>query len=216
MKAKLIFAVLFGISILVACAPKTIPTPTAMVTHSLTSTPILQTSTPTVEWVLLATPLNLSYSTNDEIISIIDELFPGNCIRDRENLLTVNPTPIEPAMQVRSLRFTQIASLPEPNPNYLNERADNIDNSRTAFVGCQPGDCSKFYVKDNKLGKFYEIRFGAATDRPLGYLHWINKDTVVVAQEGHLWTLIVAINVDKQQFEYLGMTPGCPIATPTP
>jgi hypothetical protein len=201
---------------LVACAPKTIPTSTETAIPSLTYTSNSPSPTPTFEWIMVATPLNLSYSTSDEIVLVIDELFPGNCIKNWGNLLTVNPTPIEPPMQVSSLVFTEISAFPEPNPNYFNERADNIDNSRTAVVGCQPRDCSKLYVKDNKLGKFYEIKFGATTDRPLGYLHWINKDTIVVVQEGHLWTLIVAINVDKQKFEYYGMTPGCPRASPTP
>ena len=119
-------------------------------------------------------------------------------------------------MQVSRLTFTEIAALPKPNPDYINAHADNIDKSRTAFAGCQPRDCSKLYVRDNENSKSYEIMFGATTDRPLDYLQWIDKDTVIVAQQGHLWTLFVAINIDKQQFEYYGMTPGCPIASPTP
>ncbi len=215
MKTKLIFAVFVEVFILAGCASATIIAPTKMATPSQTSTSVLPTSspTPTIEWIL-ATPLDLSYSSSNEIISIIDKLHPYKCIR--ENLLTVNPTPIEPAMQVSWLRFTEIDTFPEPNPNYSNAHADNIDKSRTAFAGCQPRDCSKLYVKDNKSGKSYEIKFGATTDRPLDYLQWINKDTVIIAQQGHLWTLIVAINVEKKEFEYYGMTPGCPMATPKP
>ena len=118
-------------------------------------------------------------------------------------------------MQVSPLTFTEISALPEPNPRYINERADNIDKSRTAFIGCQPRNCGKLYVMDNKVGKLYEINFGATTDRPLDWLQWINKDTVIVAQQGHLWINIVAINVAKQQYEYYGMTSGCH-STPTP
>ena len=220
MKTKLIFVILFGCSLLIACASKTIPNPTETATPSLTFTPVLQTSTPTVEWIIYATPLNLSYDTsNDEIILVIDELFPNNCIKDRQNLLKVNPTLIaqfEPGRSVPPLIFSEISTLPEPSPNYYNERADNIDNSLTALVMCQTGDCSKVYIKNNKLGNFYKVDLGAGTDRPLGHLHWINKDTLVVVQEGHFMSLVVAINVNKQQFEYYGDIPGCPMATPTP
>lgn len=215
MKAKLISTLLFGVFILLACVPAAIPVRTKTATPLPTSTPVPQTSTPTVEWVQVATPLNLSYNTSDEIISIIDDLFPGNCIKDRENLLTTNPTPIEPAAQVSSLTFTEITTLPEPNPSYYNERADNIDDSYTALVECQPGDCSKFYVTDNTTKESYEIRMGGWPG-PFGYLHWINKDTVVIVREGHFMTLVVAINVDKRQFEYYGLIPGCPDATATP
>ena len=215
MKAKLIFAVLVAVLVLVGRESATVVVPTKTVIPSETSTPVPPTSSskPTMLWIV-ATSLDLTFSSSNEITSIIDKLHPYKCIR--ENLLTVNPTPIEPAMQVSWLRFTEIDTFPEPNPNYSNAHADNIDKSRTAFAGCQPRDCSKLYVKDNKSGKSYEIKFGATTDRPLDYLQWINKDTVIIAQQGHLWTLIVAINVEKKEFEYYGMTPGCPMATPKP
>ena len=215
MKAKCFFAVLVGIMILVACAPKSIPAPTETATPFPTSTPVPQTSTPTVEWLQVATPLDLSYNTSDEIISIMDEVYPGNCIKERKNLLTANPTPVESAAQIPSLTFTEITTLPEPKPNSYNERADNIDDSRTAIVSCQPGDCSKIYITDNTTKKSYEIRMGGWSG-PYWYLHWINKDTVTFVQEGHFMSLVVAINVDKQQFEYYGNIPGCPNTTATP
>ena len=68
MKTKLIFVVLFGYSVLIACASKTISNPTETATPPLTFTPVFLTYTPTVEWIMYATPLNLSYDTsNDEI-----------------------------------------------------------------------------------------------------------------------------------------------------
>jgi hypothetical protein len=219
MKTKLFFVALFGCSVLIACAPKTIPNPTETATPSLTFTPVLQTSTPTVEWIIYATPLNLSYDTsNDEIILVIDELFSGNCIKDKQNLLKANPTLIaqyEPMLSVPPLIFSEISALPEPSPNYWNERADNIDNSLTALIICQTGDCSKVYIKNNELGNFYKVDFGASTMRPLGHLHWINKNTFVVVQEFHAITQIFAVNVAQQQFEYYGHTGGCP-RTPMP
>lgn len=221
MKTRLVFAVLFGMSFLIACEQKITPTPIEIVLPSLTSTPVLQTSTPTVEWAIYATPLNLSYDTNnDEIISIIDNVFPDNCIKDRENLLKANPTPIESAAQVSSLTFIEVTTLPEPSTDYHyhNERADNIDGSRTVltvFVECQPRNCSKVFVTDNTTKKSYEIKMGGWSG-PFSNLHWINKDTVVFMQEGHFMSLVVAINVDKQQFEYYGNIFGCPYATATP
>jgi hypothetical protein len=219
MKTRLIFSVLFGVPILIACAQNTTPVSIETVAPSLTSTPVLQTSTPTVEWAIYATPLNLSYDTdNDEIISIIDNVFPGNCIKDRKNLLKANPTPIEYAAQVSPLTFIEASSLPAPIPNYYNERADNIDGSRTAFaviVECQPRKCSKIYVTDNTIKRSYEIKMGGWSG-PFGHLHWINRDTVTIVQEGHFMSLVVAINVDKQEFEYYGNISGCPMPTPTP
>lgn len=118
-------------------------------------------------------------------------------------------------MHLPKLSFTEIATLPDPDPNYVNVRADNIDKSRTAFTGCDLGDCSHLYVTDNKTGKVYDIDFGAATNQPLDWLQWINKDTVTVTQGGHMWFVIVVIDIEKQQFEYYGYIPGCfPSSTP--
>lgn len=219
MKPKFIILVLFGYSVLIACASKTISNPTENAAPPLTFTPVFLTSTPTVEWIIYATPLNLSYDTsNDEINLVIDELFSGNCIKDQKNLLKVNPTLIaqfEPGLSVPPLIFSEISTLPEPPPNYWNERADNIDNSFTAFIICQTGDCGKIYIKNNKLGNFYKVDVGAGTDRPLEHLYWINKNTFVVVQEFHALAKIFAVNVDKQQFDYYGVTRGCP-RTPMP
>ena len=215
MNAKHFFAVLVGITILVACTPKSIPVPTETVIPFPISTLVPQTPTSTAEWHEVATPLDYSYSTNDEIISIMDDVYPGNCINKRENLLTANPTPIESAAQIPPLTFIEVTTLPEPKPNYYNERANNIDNSRTALVACQPGDCSKIYIADNITKKSYEVRMSGWSG-PYWYLHWINKDTVTFVQQGHFMSLVVAINVDKQQFEYYGNIPGCPTTTPTP
>jgi len=219
MKTKLIFVVLLGYSVLIACESKTIPNSTETATHPITFTSVLQTAIPTVEWILYATPLNLTYNTsNDEIILIIDELFPGNCIKDRQNLLKVNPTAVaqyEPQLSVPPLIFSEISVLPEPSLNHRNVRADNIDNSFTAFIICQVGDCSKVYIKNNELGNFYKVDVGAGTDQPLEHLYWINKNTFVVVQEFHAVAKIFAVNVDKQQFEYYGHTGGCP-RTPMP
>jgi len=220
MRIQNIAKVFLAAFILVSCAPVSNTISVETMDPSMislpTSTPVPTALTPTIEWLRLPTPLNLSYSTNDEIILIIDELFPRFCVKDNKNLLTVRPTPIESSMQVSTLRFTEITALPDPESYYYYERADNVDNSRSAFVGCYPEDCSKLYLDDHESGKYYEVKFGAVTNRPIGHLQWINKDTVVVSQGGHVWLKIVAINVDKQQFEYYGMTPGCREATRMP
>ena len=176
----------------------TLPEPTAI-------------STPT--WLFLTTPINLSSNKKGEIISVLDQLHPDICIQNGYDLVTLTPEPIE--MHLPQLSFTEIAILPDPYPGYDNIRADNIDRSHTAFTGCKPGDCSKLYVTDNKTGKVYGVDFGATTDRPLDWLQWINKDTVTVTQQGHVWTVIAVINVEKQQFEYYGWIPVCfPTSTP--
>lgn len=211
---KIIFVVLFNAFILVACSTISTPIPTGSPTSIQTFSPVPPTLTPspTVSWVITATPLNLSSGQNGEIVSILDQIHPYLCLRDAYNLVTLTPPPIE--MHLPTLRFTEITALPAPRPRDTNERADNIDNSRTALIGCQPGNCGKLYLIDHQTDKFYEVDFGATTDRPLDWLQWINKDVVTVTQQGHLWINIVAINVRKQQFEYYGMSPGCaPIPT---
>ena len=215
MKIKNVVTTLLVSFILVSCVSVVKIIPTETLAPSQTSTPISPslTPTPTITWMIKATPLNSPSSKHEQIVSILDQLRPYVCIRDGYDLLILTPTPIE--MHVPLLRFTEITALPEPKPGYINERADNIDKSRTAITGCQPGDCSKLYIVDNKIGKLYEVNFGATTDRPLDWLQWINKDTVTVTQQGHLWINMVAINVEKQHFEYYGMSTGCPL-TPTP
>jgi len=64
------------------------------------------------------------------------------------------------------------------------------------------------------------MNFGAIDFIPLVWLQWINRDTVLVAQVGEdpnhtRYELIVAINVEKQNYEYYSFTSGC-ISTPTP
>jgi len=121
--------------------------------------------------------------------------------------------PIEPANQAPRLEFTEITTLPDPNPNYVNERADNADKSRTAYyLGHEPGNSGNIYIKNNNNGKIYEIYSGSTFD---DWLQWVNSDTFIAAQQGHVWINIVAINVEKQQFEYFGMISGCP-PTSTP
>jgi hypothetical protein len=215
MKAnKLTFAILIAVFMLVGCESATIIAPTETASPSQTSTPSPPTitPTPTIIWTL-ATPLKLSYGNSDELISVLDQNHPYPCLG--ENRLYANPTPIEPGAQVSSLKFTEIDAFPKPEPRYGNIWADNIDKSRTAFTGCQPRNCGKLYVKNNITGKVYKIDFGATTDRPLDWLQWITKDSVTVTQQGHLWITVVVINVEKQEYEYYGMFPGCP-DTPTP
>ena len=215
MKVKLISAVLFGAIILIACTTTTMTTPTALAIPAKTFTlnPPTATPEPTIIWIIKATPLNLSSSKSNEIISTLDQLHPYLCLKKAYNLLTLTPPALE--MRLPLLKFTEITEEPEPKPGYEYQRADNFDKSRTAFVGCQPGDCSKLYIVDHKTSKLYEVNFGATTDRPLDWLQWINRDTVTITQQGHLWINTVAINVENQQFEYYGMTTGCTL-TPSP
>ena len=212
MKPKFVFRVLFAYIALSGCTPAVTPVPPISTTPTHTAMPVPPTTTPTITWIM-ATPLNLSYSNNNELISILDQNHPYPCLG--KNLLYVNPTPIEPGAQVSSLIFTEIDAFPDPEPRYINIQADNIDKSRTAFTGCQPRNCGKLYVKDNITGIIYKIDFGATTDRPLDWLKWITKDSVMVTQQGHLWITVVVINVEKQEFEYYGVFPGC-LNTPTP
>ena len=221
MKIKLFISTLLLILFCISCSqlddkalPITItqsPFPTN-IEQIVTVTPISPTDTPTAE-LFQKTPYSFTYDTDAELISIIDGLFPGNCIKDQENLVTTDRKYIEAAMQVGSLEFTEISELPQVKVNYFNEYAENYDNSRIALAVCVEGDCSKLYVRDNESGSVFAIDFGADPYRPLELLHWINKDTVVVGQIHHRFVQIYAINIEKEEFEYYGMISGC---RPTP
>jgi hypothetical protein len=166
----------------------------------------------------MATPLNLSTSNNGEIDAIIKNLHPEICGGNGGNLALL--TPPSNIVSPPPLELTEIKKLPEPSPDYVNELADNIDKSLTAVIGCQPENCGNLYVKNNKTDKIYKMNFGAMDVIPLVWLQWVNKDTVLVAQvaedSSHMrYELIVAINVEKQNYEYYSFTSRC-ISTPIP
>jgi hypothetical protein len=215
-KIKNIVTVLLVAIILVSCAPATISIPTETAIPSQTFTPVPPTPTPTW-WVtpaVTATPLNLVLSTKGEIDSVIEQLHYGICTGSNLAILTPPPIDVPPPSK---LKFTEMETPPNQNSYYVSEVADNIDNSRQAFIACEPEKCvDNVYVKDNKTGKVFEIYFGAQTQRPLQWLAWVNKDTFIIAQSSNPhYGLFVAINFDKQQYEYYGMAYEC-LPTPTP
>lgn len=87
-------AILSGILILVACARETQVIHEPLATPLQTSKSMLPTSTPSpqINW-FLATPLNESYTSGDELISIIQQLLPELCTS--QNLLLLTPMPVE-------------------------------------------------------------------------------------------------------------------------
>ncbi len=179
----------------------------------VTPVPALLTPTPTITWFITATPLNISSSNPDEIVSIIDQLHPYLCIRNRENLAILTPPPID--VPPPHITFTEVTVLPDPQPRYGNVRVDNIDGTRTAFAIPQPYHVDSLYITDNKTGDLFQVNLGASPFLGFDWMQWFNKDTLFLAQQGHFLTTIMAIDVEKRQFVYFGYYHDCP-STPTP
>ena len=179
MKIKIIITVLLIAFILASCLPtaKVVKTETAVSTTMLTSTPVSTftpapptyaiTPTPTIWWFITATPLNLTTSdndeiNNDEIISAIDQIAPALCVKKLHNNYAIFTPPPED-VPIPKLRFIEVSALPEPQPGYEHERADNIDKSFTAFNMFLPyTDVNhdfggSLYVVENRTGKIYRV-----------------------------------------------------------
>ena len=211
MGIKNIIRVLFVAFIMVACTPatKTISTSTATIMPSQTFTVIA--STPTATWWLTpqitATPMNLAINTDDEIIGMLQKIHPHECFGQNET----DPT---------SLKFNEINEMPDSSVYYVEEVADNINNSRRAIVACVPDKCVDFvYVKDNVTGNVYQIDWGGRMDwRPIQRLIWIDQDVLLFDQSanphfGHIFVIDVA----QKEFKYFGMSSDrCLQSTPTP
>lgn len=210
MKIKIISLALCGVFILVACMPATIPVPTKTALPSQTFTPAPQTftPTPTIWWSITSTPLNLTTSNNDEIISAIDQIAPALCVKKLHNNYAIF-TPPPNDVPIPKLRFIEVPALPDPQPGYEHERADNIDKSFTAFNMFVPYTDENhdfggsLYVAENRTGKIFQVvalKTGAVLS--LGGLKWLNKDILFYMEVGHAINIIIAINVEKQRFEY--------------
>ena len=205
---------------MVACAPVNTAVPTTITTLPQTATSI--SPTPTATWwmtpAITATPLNIVLAKDTEIRNVIMQLHPTLCAG--ANLAIETPPPQDvPAPY--PLKFVEVNDPPDPNSYYFEEIADNSDNSRRAFIACKPEKCQDdVYVKDNQTDTVYKIGFGAMSWRPIQWLTWINKDTLLFTQSSNPhYGLIVAINVDKQEYQYYGMASDeyqCVSSTPTP
>ena len=203
---------MFGLFILVACIPATMPASTKTASPSQTSTPTLLTltPTPTIWWSITSTPLNLPSGNNDEIVSAIDQIAPNLCIRKLYNYAILTPPPMgDDVLYPKKLQFTEVSALPAPQPRTINERLDNIDKSFTAFKISVPysdeshsfGD--SLYIADNTTGKIFQVLV-IETGAVLYFdgLQWLNKDTFFFTEQGHSIVIIIAINVKKQRYEY--------------
>lgn len=204
---------------LAACAPATQVIPSETVTPSQAFTPIPPTPTPTW-WMtpeITATPLDLVLDTNTNIRDVIMQLHPDMMAGMNIAILTPPPRDVPPS----PLEIIEVNDPPDPNSYYFEEIADNIDNSRRAFVACKPDKCvDNLYIRDNQTGRVYVIDFGAMTWRPIIWLSWINKDTLIFGQSSSPhYARILAIDFPRKVYQYYGMACDqyqCPQSTPTP
>jgi hypothetical protein len=214
MRIKNIVLVLLAALIIVACTPaiNTISTSTATAIPSQTFT--VAAPTPTATWwitpQITATPMNLPTNTDDEMIGILQKTHSNECFGQNE-IDQRSPS---------SLKFNEINELPDSSVYYVEEIADNINNSRKAIVACMPDKCVAYvYVKDNVTSKVYQIDWGGRINwRPIQRLIWIDQDVLLFDQSanphfGH----ILVIDVAQKEFKYFGMSSEqCLQSTPTP
>lgn len=211
---RILIIELIIVCILGACVPATLHTPTDTAFPSQTSIPPSSTPTWWMTPVITATPLNLILNEKDEIRLLIEQLHPSICTG--YNLAILTPPSIE-VPPPTTLEITEVVIFPDQYTHYVSAIADNIDNSLQAYIACEPEKCvDSVYVKDNDSGRVYKVYFGNIEYRPLQWLHWINKDTFIVAQSSNPhYGLFVAINFNKREYVYYGMAMEC-WDTPTP
>jgi hypothetical protein len=214
MRIKSIVLVLLIAFIMVACTPaiKNIPTSTATVIPTQTYTAVAPTLTATW-WMtpqITATPMNLATNTDDEVVGILQKIHPYECFGQNE----IDPTSLS------SLKFNEINELPDSSVYYVEEIADNVNNSRKAIVACMPDKCVDYvYVKDNVTSKAYQIDWGGRMDwRPIQRLIWIDQDVLLFDQSANPhFGYILVIDVAQKEFKYFGMSSDqCLQSTPTP
>lgn len=157
--------------------------------------------------------MDVSYSSASELASIVDQVHPGYCIKDRLNIAALTPPPSD--LPDPHLDILEISTLPTPEPRTFDLRADSMDRHRTAFAICTRSTCGDVYVVDNESGRVWRLRFGADPSRGLDELEWINNDTFTVANYGHFTAMFWVVDFEKRQIEYFGLSHGCP-ETPTP
>jgi len=216
MKLRIVIAVLCFSFILGSCTLMTRVISTEVTVPTQNPPSIMPTVTWWVTPQITATPISVTLNENIKIDDVIKQLHPGICTSFNLAIETPQPVDVPPPY---TLKFIEVNEQPNPNLYYYEEIADNIDKSRQAFIACKPESCQdKVYVKENKTGKVYEIDFGAMTWRPIQWLTWINNDTLVFAQSSNPhYGLIVAVNLDKKEYQYYGMaTDECLQNTITP
>jgi hypothetical protein len=213
---KVFFSLVIIFGLVAGCRPvTTFPSDTTIPSPTLTATtPPQDTSTPTIWWSITSTPLDLPSRNNEEIILAIDQIAPNLCIKKLHNYAILTPPPTYPDALYPKLQFTDVSAVPVPKPpqigeGFINERLDNIDKSFTAFKIFVPnsGENQNFgdtlYIVDNVTGKIFQVlvvETGAVLY--LDSLQWLNKDIFFFTEQGHSITIIIAINVKKQRYEY--------------
>jgi hypothetical protein len=220
MKAEITITALLMTSVTGACAAvaDNVPIETRMPVPSLTiSSP---SPTPTATWwvtpVITATPLDVVFDSNMTVEKVIRQMHPGICTGSN---LAIAPPPPKDLPFPFPLKFVQVEGAPDRTSYYFHEIADNIDGSRQAFIACNPEECQdKVYVRDTTTEEVLEIEFGAVPGRPILWLAWINRDTLVFTQSSNPhYGLVVVIDFDKRQYQYYGMASDeCSGRTPSP
>ena len=198
------------IPILAACRSSiqisgSIETPFLLETTSLTYTPVpSDTPIPTVTFLITpkitATPINASIETDDDLNQLIEQLYPMPCIGF--NFAKSTKTDV---LHASKLNLIEVDLQPDSKQYWVSEVADNVDQSRRAFVACKPELCQdKIYVQNRKTGIVYEIDWDHRMPwRPIQWITWINNDTLSFLQSSNPdHALIIAINFDKSEVLY--------------
>lgn len=161
--AILVVWIFMGI-ILVACLPSeavpvrtqiSLPTETRTPTSkSLITDTLIPTAIKLITPDITATPITAIVNSDDDMESLIRQIYPEfPCIGyNYAKESSEKPPP--------KLDFVEVDIQPDSKLHWISEIAENANNSRQAFVACEPELCQdKIYVKDFKSNKVFEINW---------------------------------------------------------
>lgn len=222
MKSKTIVMCVCIFLMLTACQNLvTVPIPSETPSLTATNTPIRPTATHTPipltalpikpgPWAVI-TPQYLLIWTQQDLENNIRFTFPACIGKNRVNpktnsqLLTVVETSIQP-----TTTGVKVSSF-----------ADNVGNTRRAFVACEESSCTnRLFVRENPTGKSYLFDWGTDASRfPVYWLTWLDANIFVFFQPLDKTSgQIIAIDYGARELVFSALAypkENCPIATPT-
>jgi hypothetical protein len=163
--------------------------------------------------IVTATPV-LSAPETSEVEGLMARMYYEFCVGQNEVGLSTT-------WDSSNLRLVESGMQPDSSKYWISEIADNVENTREAFVACKPESCqNQIYIKDNRLNKVYEIDWSRKTlGLPIQKMLWINNDILTFVQTSDsTHRQIIMIDVLRQKYLFSAVIypkSNCPIATPT-
>ena len=199
---------------------KTLPTklPALISSPKPTNTHVIPTATfQIITPLLTATPI-ASVDIEEDLDHLVRHLYTwwSSCIGYNFAKETSGNTVLG------DLEFVEVNLEPDAQKYWVSEIADNVDESRRAFVLCDPAFCQdKIYFVENGTKKVYEISWEARMPwRSIDTITWIDNDILAFHQSiSPERSQVVVIDVSEEKYLYYALIfPDyfCSTATSTP